>query len=331
MSIFKGVSTALVTPFDENNKVNYNVLEELINSQIENGINGLVICGTTGESPTVTDEEKDQIFKVSNEVINGRVPFIAGTGTNNTKHVLHLTEIAAKRGADAVLINNPYYNKSSDEGIYKSYEYISDRVDVPIIVYNVPSRTGKNISAIAKNMADTTQRMENIVQVLETVAKDPVTQQSLKETLVNVKETSAKANRIMGALTEAKISADAGYSAKGSDWRGNLGVTISPSDKNFLYMGGYDIGEANKFDFIMGRKMGNAAVSMGAMQGELGVGLSYDLGRDFKLYSQLYDFDDAKVRLGGELRLTDTFSLYGETMDLIGTKRDTYMGVRTYF
>ena len=191
--------------------------------------------------------------------------------------------------------------------------------------------TGKNIAAIAKNMADTTQRMENIVQVLETVAKDPVTQQSLKETLVNVKETSAKANRIMGALTEAKISADAGYSAKGSDWRGNLGVTISPSDKNFLYMGSYDIGEANKFDFIMGRKMGNAAVSMGAMQGELGVGLSYDLGRDFKLYSQLYDFDDAKVRLGGELRLTDTFSLYGETMDLRGTKRDTYMGVRTYF
>ena len=191
--------------------------------------------------------------------------------------------------------------------------------------------TGRNLAAIAKNMADTSQRMENIVQVLETVAKDPVTQESLKETLVNVKETSAKANKIMGALTEAKISADAGYSAEGSDWRGNLGVTISPSDKNFLYMGGYDIGEANKFDFIMGRKMGNAAVSMGAMQGEFGVGLSYDLGRDFKLYSQLYDFDDAKVRVGGELRLTDTFSLYGETMDVRGTKRDTYMGVRTYF
>ena len=191
--------------------------------------------------------------------------------------------------------------------------------------------TGRNLAAIAKNMADTTQRMENIVQVLETVAKDPVTQESLKETLVNVKETSAKANKIMGALTEAKISADAGYSAKGSDWRGNLGVTISPSEKNFLYMGGYDIGEANKFDFIMGHKMGNTAVSMGAMQGEFGVGLSYDLSRDFKLYSQLYDFDDAKVRVGGELRLTDNFSLYGETMDVRGTKRDTYMGVRTYF
>ena len=191
--------------------------------------------------------------------------------------------------------------------------------------------TGRNLAAIAKNMADTTQRMENIVQVLETVAKDPVTQESLKETLVNVKETSAKANKIMGALTEAKISADAGYSAKGSDWRGNLGVTISPSENNFLYMGGYDIGEANKFDFIMGHQMGNTAVSMGAMQGEFGVGLSYDLSRDFKLYSQLYDFDDAKVRVGGELRLTDNFSLYGETMDVRGTKRDTYMGVRTYF
>ena len=191
--------------------------------------------------------------------------------------------------------------------------------------------TGRNLAAIAKNMADTTQRMENIVQVLETVAKDPVTQESLKETLVNVKETSAKANKIMGALTDAKISADAGYSAKGSDWRGNLGVTISPSENNFLYMGGYDIGEANKFDFIMGHQMGNTAVSMGAMQGEFGVGLSYDLSRDFKLYSQLYDFDDAKVRVGGELRLTDNFLLYGETMDVRGTKRDTYMGVRTYF
>ena len=191
--------------------------------------------------------------------------------------------------------------------------------------------TGKNAAAIVKNMADTTKRLENIVQILETVAKDPVTQQSLKDTLVNVKEASAKANKIMGAFTEAKISADAGYSAKGCDWRGNLGVTISPSDKNYLYMGGYDIGEANKFDFIMGHKLGNAAVSMGAMQGDFGVGLSYDFGKDFKLYSQLYDFDDAKVRLGGELRLTNTFSLYGETMDVRGTKRDTYMGVRTYF
>lgn len=147
MSIFKGVTTALITPFDEDNRVNYNKLAELINSQIEDGINGLCICGTTGEAPTITDSEKDEIFRVSKEAIGGRVPFIAGTGTNDTEHVLRLTEIAAKRGADCVLINNPYYNKSSDEGIYASYEYISDNVDIPIIVYNVPSRTGKNISA----------------------------------------------------------------------------------------------------------------------------------------------------------------------------------------
>ncbi len=192
-------------------------------------------------------------------------------------------------------------------------------------------QTGRNIAEIVENLAQTSQRMENIVQVLESVAQDPVTKDSLKETLVNVKETSAKANQILGTLTDAKISADVGYTAKGSDWRGSLGVTLRPSEKAFLYMGGYDIGEANKFDFIVGRQLGSAGVSMGAMQGEFGVGLSYDLGRDFKLYSQLYDFDDAKVRVGGELRLTDTFSLYGETMDVRGSKRDTYMGVRSYF
>jgi phospholipid/cholesterol/gamma-HCH transport system substrate-binding protein len=192
-------------------------------------------------------------------------------------------------------------------------------------------QTGKNVAAIAQNMADTSKRMENIVSVLEAVAKDPVTQQSLKETLVNVKETSERANKILGTLTEAKISADAGYAAKGGDWRSSLGVTLHPSNEAFLYMGGYDIGNANKFDFIVGRQLGNAAVSMGAMQGDFGVGLSYDLSKDFKLYSQVYDFDDTKVRLGGELRLTDSFSIYGETMDVRGNKSNTYMGVKTYF
>lgn len=192
-------------------------------------------------------------------------------------------------------------------------------------------KTGQNVAAIAQNMANTSKRLENIVQVLETVAKDPVTQESLKETLVNVKETSARANKILGTLTEAKVSADYGYAAKGGDWRGNLGVTLRPGDDAFLYLGGYDIGDANKFDFIFGKQLGNAAVSMGAMQGDFGVGLSYDLSKDFRLYSQLYDFDDAKVRLGGELRVNNNFSLYGETMDLRGSKRDTYMGVRTYF
>lgn len=147
MGIFNGVATALVTPFDENGKINVEKLEELINFQIDSGVNGLVIAGTTGEAPTVEDDEKEELFKVSGEIIAGRIPFIAGTGTNNTAHIIKLSEYAEKHGADALLINNPYYNKSSDEGIYASYEAISDAVDLPIIVYNVPSRTGKNISA----------------------------------------------------------------------------------------------------------------------------------------------------------------------------------------
>lgn len=191
--------------------------------------------------------------------------------------------------------------------------------------------TGRNVAQMAEHLAETSAKVENIMNVLETVATDPVTEQSLKETVVNARQASERANKILGTVSNAKISADVGSSAKGSDWRGNLGVKLSPSDDSFVYMGGYDIGDANKFDFIAGKQMGNAGFSMGAMQGEFGVGLSYDFGRDFRLYSQLYDFDDSKVRLGGELRLTDNLSVYGESMNLKGTKRDTYLGVRSYF
>lgn len=192
-------------------------------------------------------------------------------------------------------------------------------------------QTGKNIAAMAQHMADTSARMENIVGVLETVAKDPVTGQSLKDTLVNVKETSAKANKILGTLTSAKVTMDASRSIKDKDWRGNFGVTLTPSPESSLYMGGYDIGESNKFDFIAEKKKGSLGFSAGAMQGEFGVGLSYDFGNHFRAYSQLYDFDDAKVRVGGELKVNENFSLYGETMDVKGNRKDTYVGVRSYF
>lgn len=159
MSIFRGVGTALITPFDKNDNVDYKVLENLIDDQIERGVNALVICGTTGEAPTISFDEKASIFDACGKIIAGRVPFIAGTGTNNTAHILRLTEMAKKANADAVLINNPYYNKSSDEGIYKNYEAVSDNVDIPIIVYNVPSRTGKNISA---NLAIELTKIKNV-------------------------------------------------------------------------------------------------------------------------------------------------------------------------
>lgn len=192
-------------------------------------------------------------------------------------------------------------------------------------------QTGKNIANMAENMASTTKRMENIVAVLEKVAQDPVTGQSLKDTLVNVKETSAKANKIMGTFSNAEFQIDAGSTIKDKDWRGNIGVNLRPSDNSFAYIGAYDVGDKNKMDFIVGRKFGDAGLSMGAMQGDFGVGLSYDFGKSFRIYSQLYDFDDAKVRVGGEIKVHDNFSLYGESMDVRGTKKDTYLGVRTYF
>ncbi len=191
--------------------------------------------------------------------------------------------------------------------------------------------TGRNVAAIAQHMAQTSERMENIVKVLEQVAQDPVTSQSLKETLVNVRETSAKANKILGTFSEAEFALDAGRSFKAEDWRGSMGVKLKPGEKNYIYMGGYDIGGSNKVDFIAGRKFGRAGLEAGAMQGELGVGASYDFGNSLKIYSQAYNFDNLKVRLGGEVRLSDGISLYGESMDVRGNSKDTYFGVRSYF
>lgn len=192
-------------------------------------------------------------------------------------------------------------------------------------------KTGRNIANMAEHMASTTKRMENIVAVLEKVAQDPVTSQSLQDTLINVKETSAKANKIMGTFSNAEFKLDAGSSLKDKDWRGSMGVNLRPTNESFAYIGAYDIGDKNKMDFIVGRKFGDAGFSMGAMQGDFGVGLSYDFGNSFRVYSQLYDFDDAKVRVGGEVKLHDNFSFYGESMNVRGTKKDTYLGVRTYF
>lgn len=142
--LFKGVCTALITPLS-NDKIDYDTMEKLIDWQIDQGVDAILLCGTTGEAPTITDEEKKEMFNKGAQIVNKRVPFIAGTGTNNTSHIIKLCDYAAEAGADGFLINNPYYNKSSDEGIIANYEAISANVDKPIIVYNVPSRTGKNI------------------------------------------------------------------------------------------------------------------------------------------------------------------------------------------
>lgn len=142
--IFTGVCTALVTPFLEG-KVNYPMLKILLKRQMEYGIPAVAICGTTGEAPTLSDSEKLKLFQESKEVCGNEMLMIAGTGSNDTLHAVMLSIAAEKAGADALLVVTPYYNKANPDGIIKHYQEISDAVTIPIIVYNVPSRTGLDI------------------------------------------------------------------------------------------------------------------------------------------------------------------------------------------
>ncbi len=143
--IFKGSGVALITPMHEDGSVNFEVLEEIIEFQIKNKTDAIIICGTTGESATLSDEEKAAVIKFTVEKVAGRIPVIAGTGSNNTEHTLKMSKKAAELGVDALLIVTPYYNKTSQKGLIEHYTYIAKRVELPIILYNVPSRTGVNI------------------------------------------------------------------------------------------------------------------------------------------------------------------------------------------
>lgn len=143
--IFEGCATALITPMLPDGSVNYDKLAEIIDSQINSGVDALVICGTTGESATMSGEEHIEVIKHSVEVVNHRVPVIAGTGSNDTEFALMLSKEAIDVGADALLMVTPYYNKTSQRGLVKHYTYVADRVNAPIILYNVPSRTGVDI------------------------------------------------------------------------------------------------------------------------------------------------------------------------------------------
>lgn len=141
---FTGTCTALVTPF-LNKEVNYPMLEQLLKRQMDAGIRAVVICGTTGESPTLTDDEKITLFRKAKEYTGDRCLVIAGTGSNSTEHTVSLSIAAEKAGADGLLVVSPYYNKATAEGLYLHYRSVSQAVNVPVIVYNVPSRTGVDI------------------------------------------------------------------------------------------------------------------------------------------------------------------------------------------
>lgn len=142
--IFSGTATALVTPFG-NNGVDYNMMERIILRQLDAGIRALVLCGTTGESPTLSDEEKREIFSFCKSLVGNQALLIAGTGSNDTRHACALSETAENAGMDALLVVTPYYNKSNAKGLVAHYREISENVSIPIILYNVPSRTGVNI------------------------------------------------------------------------------------------------------------------------------------------------------------------------------------------
>ncbi len=142
MSIFTGSGVALVTPFNENNEVNYEKVRELIEYHISEGTDSIIICGTTGEASTLDDLEHRALIKFAVEVTDKRVPVIAGTGSNDTHHGVLLSKYAEEVGADALLCVTPYYNKTSQEGLYRHFKAVVEAVSIPIILYNVPSRTG---------------------------------------------------------------------------------------------------------------------------------------------------------------------------------------------
>ena len=144
--VFKGSCTAIVTPFNEHG-VDYERLKKNLEFQYENGTSAIVVCGTTGENATHTPNEHDELVRVTVRTVNGRMKVIAGIGSNNTANALRAAEDAKYSGADAVLMVTPYYNKTTQKGLIEHFSYVADRVDIPMILYNVPSRTGIGISA----------------------------------------------------------------------------------------------------------------------------------------------------------------------------------------
>ncbi|MBE6606673.1 MAG: 4-hydroxy-tetrahydrodipicolinate synthase [Ruminococcaceae bacterium] len=175
-TVFKGIGTALVTPLDENG-INYEQFGRLIDWQIDEGVNALVVCGTTGEASTLTDEEHRSAISFAVERAAGRVPVIAGTGSNDTDYALELSAHAVSAGADALLVVTPYYNKATQKGLYQMFTKIADASAKPIILYNVPSRTGVNIepktyAALAEhdNIVGIKEANGNISKIVETMA-----------------------------------------------------------------------------------------------------------------------------------------------------------------
>ena len=176
-TIFQGMATAMVTPMDARGDIDYEAMGRFIDWQIGSGINALVVMGTTGENATIEPEDQTEVIRFTVERTAGRIPVIAGTGTNNTEHVLRNTREACRVGADAVLVVTPYYNKATQNGLIRHFYTVADASTVPVIVYNVPGRTGVNIqpktlAALAEhpNIAAIKEASGNMAQMVEMAA-----------------------------------------------------------------------------------------------------------------------------------------------------------------
>lgn len=165
MSIFTGAGVAVITPMNEDGSINFEALGKIIDDQITGGTDSIIICGTTGESSTLDHEEHIEAIKYCVEKVAGRVPVVAGTGSNCTREAINLSVKAEEVGADALLCVTPYYNKATQNGLYEYYKAISDAVNIPIIMYNVPSRTGTNI--LPETAVKIAKEVKNVVAIKE--------------------------------------------------------------------------------------------------------------------------------------------------------------------
>ena len=165
MSIFTGAGVAIITPFNDDDTVNYEEFERIIDDQIANSTDAIIVCGTTGESSTMPDEEHVSVIKYCVDKVAGRVPVIAGTGSNCTREAVNMSKKAEEVGADGLLCVTPYYNKCTQDGLYEYYKAISDAVNIPIIMYNVPSRTGTTIQP--ETAVRIAKEVKNVVAIKE--------------------------------------------------------------------------------------------------------------------------------------------------------------------
>lgn len=165
MAIFKGVGVAIVTPMQMDGKVDYEKFKEMVEFQIKGGVDAIIVCGTTGEASTLTHEEHLDVIQCCVDTVGGRVPVIAGTGSNCTETAIYLSQEAEKIGADGLLLVSPYYNKATQNGLYQHFKAVADSVKLPVLLYNVPSRTGCNI--LPETVVRLCKDVENIVGVKE--------------------------------------------------------------------------------------------------------------------------------------------------------------------